>query len=253
MKSLTKAQWVLFSAAAACLILSAFFAFCMVGYFISALAFLGFAACFIFFGVLAPKKAIWARRLRIAMAALLLIGFGMFLSAEIPVLRDAHSDGDTSAPYLVVCGAGIRGAHPSLSMLDRLRESVRWLEENPDGIAVLSGSQGPDEALSEAQVMFDWLTGQGVDEDRLLLEEQADNSYENIGNSLDVIAASGGDRTGRVAILSSDYHLHRLGYMAERLGCQPVLVAARTSKTSLFVNYAIREALAMWKIRVFGM
>ncbi len=252
MKKLMRTQWILFSLAAACLAASGVFAFCMIGYLITALAFLGLAACLIYFGVLAPKKTAAARWLRAAMAVVLVIGCVMFLIAEIPVLRHARSDPDTSAPYLLVCGAGLHGSGPSRSMLDRLHEAVRWLEAEPDSVAILSGSQGPDEAMSEAQAMFNWLTDQGVDPDRLILEEQAGSSYENIKNALDVIAANGGDPTGRVAILSSDYHLYRLGTMARALGCQPVLVAARTSMTSLFINYAIREALAMWDLWVFG-
>lgn len=252
MKSLTRTQRVLYAAAAVCLAASAFFALCMTGYLMTVLVFLGLAACLIFFGVLAPRHTAAARRLRVAMAVLLLIGLGLFLAAEIPVLRDARSDEDTSAPYLLVCGAGIHGAEPSLSMLDRLRETVVWLEENPGGTAVLSGSQGPDEDLSEAQVMYDWLTDQGVGPARLILEEQADSSYENIKYTLDLIAADGGDPAGRLAILSSEYHLHRLAVMAQKLGCQPVLVAAQTSRTSLFINYAIREAFAMWKLWIFG-
>ena len=55
-----------------------------------------------------------------------------------------------------------------------------------------------------------------------------------------------------MAFLSSEYHLHRLGWMARRLGCEPKLVAARTTMPVLFLNYAIREAFAMWKLWVFG-
>ena len=97
--------------------------------------------------------------------------------------------------------------------------------------------------------MVDWLTARGVDPARLILEDQARDSFENIQNSLALL----GPDPGRVAILSSEYHLHRLGYMAEKMGCEPVLVAAKTSIFPLFVNYAVREAFAMWELWVFGM
>ena len=252
MKTLTKTQRVLFALTGACLAAAAFFQFCMVGYLMTALMCLGGAACFAFFGVLAPRTTPAARRARIAAAILLVVGFGLFLAAEVPVLRDARSDADADAPYLLVCGAGIDGTEPSLSMLDRLHEARDWLAAHPDGVAVLSGSQAPDEITSEAQVMYDWLTAQGVDPAQLLLET-ADNSLENIQNTLALIASRGDDPAGRLAILSSEYHLHRLKYMAEKLGCDPVLVAARTTKISLFVNYAVREAFAMWKLWLFGM
>ena len=253
MKTLTRTQRVLFAAAAVCLAASAVFAFCLVGYRMTVLVFLGLAAVLIFFGALAPKKTAAARRLRLTAAAVLAVGMCCFLAAEVPVLLDARSDRDTAAPYLIVCGAGVNGSSPSLSMLDRLRAAETWLADNPDSVAVLSGSQGAGEDLSEARVMYRWLTDRGADPARLLLEEQADNSYENLVNTLALIAADGGDPAGPVAILSSEYHLHRLRYMAERLGCQPVLVSAHTGIFTLFLNYAVREAFAMWKLWVFGM
>ena len=252
MKKLTVSQWVLFSLAAVCLVLGAFFQFCMIGYTTTALVLLGVAACCVFYGLLAPRRAAGARRLRFAMTILLIIGLICFLAAEIPVLLHARSDEDTSAPYLIVCGAGVNGSVPSRSLTDRLREAAVWLEDNPQGMAVLSGAQGRGEDLTEAQAMFLWLTERGVDPDRLLLEEHAFSSYENIANSLDLIAARDGAAPEHVAILSAEYHLYRLSRMAADLGCRASLVAARTTKVSLFVNYAIREAFAMWKLWIFG-
>ena len=251
--STQKGKRALYIAAGLCLALAAFLKFCLLGYGMSALAFLGLAACLGFFGLMAGRRGPGARRLKLIVIIVLLIGVACFLAAEIPVLMDCRSDADTTAPYLIVCGAGVHGSTPSLSMTDRLREAMAWLDAEPAGKAVLTGAQGPGEDLSEAQAMFDWLTARGVDPGRLILEDQAVNSLQNLRYSLERIAADGGDPAGRVAILSSEYHLHRLGWMAERLGCQPVLVAARTTKISLFINYAVREAFAMWKLWVFGL
>ena len=228
--------------------ISALFAFALVGYRMMALAFLGLAAVLALFGALSGRHTAAARRVRVTMIVILLIGAGCFLAAEIPVLLDCRSAADTAAPHLIVCGAGVHGSVPSRSLTDRLRAALDWLQANPDADAVLSGCQGPGEDLSEAQAMFDWLAERGVDPARLILEDRATDSYENIQYSLALL----GPDPGRVAILSSEYHLHRLEYMAERLGCEPVLVAARTSNPVMFLNYAVREAFAMWKLWVFG-
>ncbi len=229
--------------------LAAFFAFALVGYRTTALLLLAGAAALAIFALLAGKTTKAARTARIALVVFLLIGSICFLAAEIPVLADCRSDADTAADHLIVCGAGLNGTVPSRSMTDRLKMALAWLEENPDSDAVLTGCQGPGEDLPEAQAMFDWFTARGVDPARLILEDQARDSFENIQNSLALL----GPDPGRVAILSSEYHLHRLGYMAEKMGCEPVLVAAKTSIFPLFVNYAVREAFAMWKLWVFGM
>ena len=244
---------VLFIGAGLLIIAAAVFEFALVGYRVTAVLLLAGAAVLAIFGFLAGKTSKAAKAARIALAAFLVIGCGCFLAAEIPILADCHSDADTSAPYLIVCGAGLNGDKPSRSLADRLSAALTWLEENPDSAAVLTGSQGPREALSEGQAMVDWLTAHGVDPARLILEDRADNSYENIANSLALIRAREPGYDGRVAVLSSEYHLHRLGYMAEHLGCEAALVAAKTSIFPLFVNYAVREAFAMWKLWVFGM
>lgn len=252
LERMTRTQRALFGAAAVLALTGGAFALLLQGYLTTALVCWGVAAVLCFFAALAPKKTAAARRARLAMAAALTVGFGCFLAAEVPVLRDARSDEDVSAPYLIVCGAGVNGSEPSLSLLERLWAAQEWLSDQPEGVAILSGSQGWGEDLSEAQAMYDWLTAQGVDPARLILEDQAGSSRENLANSLAIIAQRGGDPTGRVAIVSSDYHLHRLRTMAQRLGCQPVMVAARSTWASLFINYAIREAAAMWKLWLLG-
>lgn len=253
MKDLTRVQKGFFIASVTCFVLSVFFRTALTGYAMTALLFLGGAVYFALFGALLLSDTKAARRLRLALVVFLIGGIACFLAAEIPVWADCHPDEDTSADYLIVCGAGVHGSTPSRSMTDRLAGALVWLEENPDGIAILSGCQGPGEDISEAQAMYTWLTAHDVDPDRLILEEQAEDSLGNLSYSLALIKERGGDPTGRVAILSSEYHLHRLKYIAQRLGCQPVLVAAKTTIFPLFVNYAVREAFGMWKLWVFGM
>ena len=253
MRELTRAQKWLYGAAAACLVLSGYFKFVPIGYGMTALVFLALALWLALYAMFSRRNTRMSRGIRLCLVMGVTLGFPLFLAAEIPVLRDARSAPDTSAPYLIVCGAGVNGSTPSRSMTDRLQRALQWLRDNPSGAAVLSGAQGPGEDLTEARAMAQWLTAEGVDPDRLILEERSASSYENLKYSLAAIADRGGDAAGPVAILSSEYHLHRLGWMAERLGCQPVPVAAPTTKKSLFINYAIREAFAMWKLWLFGM
>ena len=217
-----------------------------VGYNMTAIVLAGLAAVTVFFALC--RRSPW----RLAVCALLLIGLGCFFSAEIPVIRGAHSDGDTDAPYLVVMGAGIRGTAPSLSMADRLNAALDWLNAHPDAAVIVSGSQAKDEVTSEAAVMRDWLIKHGVDSASILTEDQADSTLENIRNSLALIEQNGGDSAGRVAFVSSEYHLCRIRLLAAHLGCEGVCIAAGTSEFTMKINLFIREAFALWQIRVFG-
>lgn len=231
---------------------AAVFKFLFVGYDTTAAVLVLCSCCCSFFGALHGKKTKAAKVQRITVAVFLLAGFGCFMAAEIPVWTGSRSDEDTSADYVIVMGAGVNGSEPSLSLLSRLEAAYDWLTDNPEGVAVLSGARGPGEDMTEAQCMYDWLLEKGIAPERLILEDQAIDSYENILFSLDLIAAHGGDPTGQVAVVSSEYHLCRIRLIGEALGCEPLGVAARTPYLILYFNYAIREAFALWEIWVFG-
>ncbi len=239
-------------AAILCLILAGIFEFLFVGYGMTALVLFLAALCLFAFSLLRRRNTPLIRRLRGALIALLLLSFGSFLAAEIPVLTGAHEDRDTSADYLIVMGAGVNGDEPSLTLRNRLEAAHDWLLENPQGIAILSGGQGDGENLTEADCMYAWLTARGIPSARLIREDQATNSYENIAFSLELLQAHGGNPAGRVAIVSNDYHLCRIRLLAEHFGAEPVCVLARTPYPILFLNYAVREAFALWEIWVFG-
>lgn len=219
---------VLFGAAAV-------FRFGMVGYGVLALCFAALGVFCLLLWRLTPK----GRRVLWGLLALCLAGLVIL---EIPIIRDARTDPDPRADYVVVLGAGVQGTRPSRSLTDRLEAALDYLEAYPESVAVLSGGQGPGEEISEAQCMFDWLTRQGVAPERLLLEEAATSTEENLRFSLALIAERG-DSTERLAIVSSEYHLHRAKALARDLGCTaPLGVAARTSLPLLRLNYFLREA-----------
>ena len=239
-------------AAGALLLLALVFKFIFVGYGVMALTLLFGAVCCVFFALLHGRKEKSARTLRFVVIAVLVVGFCCFMAAETPVFLGSHSDGDISSDYIIVMGAGVNGTEPSLSLQNRLETAYVRLQENPDAIAILSGGLGDYEKLSEAQCMFNWLTERGIDPDRLIREDQATNTYENIKYSLEILRARDFDPSSPVVIVSSDYHLCRIRMLAEHFGLESACVAARTPYISLYINCAIREAFALWEIWVFG-
>lgn len=243
---------ILFLGAGASVLLAAVTRFALVGYRFSALCLLCLAAVLAFYGLMARRQTKRAKRLSVVMTCLLGAGFILFTVAEIPIWREGRSDADTDAPYILVFGAAVHGTTPSLAMTERTEAALAWLEAHPDGIAVLSGGQGRGEEMTEAQAMLDWLQARGVSPDRMLMETLSESSYENLLFSLRVIEDHGGDPNGRVALCSTEYHMCRLCYMARQLGVTPVRVAARSTHPALRLNYAMREAAAMWKCWLFG-
>lgn len=235
--------------AAICLIVSAVFKFALIGYSTMALCFLGTAAVLGFYQLVLLKKL---KKAGVAVAVLLLCGLVVFAVFEVPVISASKGDADPEASYLIVLGAGVNGSTPSLSMVNRLTAVRAYLEEYPGSVAILSGGQGQGENITEAQAMFTWLTEHGIDGSRLIQEDKATSTEENIAFSLDIIASRGGDITEDVAICSSEYHLCRAKYLAAEQGCKVLTVSARTSLFVLRINYFIREAFAMAYYKILG-
>ena len=140
----------------------------------------------------------------------------------------------------------MQGDQPSLTLKKRLDLALEYLTEHPQASVVVSGGQGADEAYTEAYVMAKYLTARGVDESRVLLEEQASDTRENLEFSR-TLAQAHGMRTDRVLIITSDFHLCRAKYLAKKLGMEPYGLASRTSPEVLRVNYLLREVFAFVK------
>ena len=196
-----------------------------------------------------PRLPGWGRWL-LSMA--LALGLAVFFLLEIPIIRAAQTDENPASDYVVVLGAGIRGMEPTRSLLDRLEAALDYLNAYPESVAIVSGSQGPDELVPEAEVMARWLEEKGIDPARIVQETQADNTRQNLQNSFAIIESRGGDPSRGVAIVTSEYHLWRAKQMALALGAKPLGVAAHTAWPDLMVNYFIREAFAAAYMRVAG-
>jgi len=183
---------------------------------------------------------------------LVCVGLAYFCVVEIPIIKNARTDRDDERPYLVVLGAAVYGDQPSLTLVRRLEGALDYLERYPDSVAIVSGGMGPGETVTEAQAMYDWLVANGVDPDRVLKEDRATSTKENLEFSFDIIRQRGDEPAGKVAIVSSAYHLYRAKLMARMQGVEAAGVAAPWGYFFVMLNYFIREAFGVTHLWVFG-
>ena len=185
--------------------------------------------------------------------ALTCAGLVYFCIVEIPIIKNARTDKEPERPYLIVLGAAVYGDQPSLTLVRRLEGALDYLNTYPDSVAIVSGGMGPGETVTEGQAMFDWLVARGVSPERVLIEDRATSTRENLEFSFDIIRARGDEPSGNVAIVSSAYHLYRAKCMAEKLGISdPAGVAAPWGYFFVMLNYFIREAFGVTHLWVFG-
>ena len=184
---------------------------------------------------------------------LVCIGLCYFCFVESFIIKNARTDRDAGRDYLIVLGAAVYKDQPSLTLIRRLEGAKDYLETYPDSVAILSGGMGPGETVTEAQAMYDWLVGQGVAPDRLLLEPKSTSTEENLSNSFAIIRERGDEPQGRVAIVSSAYHLYRAKLLASAQGVNDAAgVAAPWGYFFVMLNYFIRETFGVTPFWVFG-
>ncbi len=174
------------------------------------------------------------------------------LVTEAIIVRASFGNPNANCSYIVVLGAKVNGTSPSISLSDRIDAAYRYLSENPETVAILSGGQGEDEGISEAACMYAELTNRGIDGSRLLLEDKATSTWENIQFSLDIIEEKTGTRPASIGLLSSEYHLFRASLFAKDCGVTAIGIPAKTSWFTLKLNYFTREVAGVWHYIILG-
>lgn len=246
------------AAATACVPFAAIWYVCknvLPGYSFTALVCLCIIGIILFYGFMPMVGRVlprFARVCTIVFTLALICGLILFGVTEYFIIRASFGTPETQVDYLVVLGAKVRQDGPSVSLWDRIYETVSYLNAYPDTIAIVSGGQGEDEPITEAKSMHDELVKLGISEDRIWMEYKATSTDENLRYSLDLIEEKTGRRPQTLGVLSSEYHLFRASLMAKKLGIEFVGVPAKTTKITQLINHAMREVAGVWHFYIFG-
>lgn len=153
---------------------------------------------------------------------------------------------DYTEDAIVVLGAAVRGRYVSLPLAHRLEKAVEYSKINKDCFIVVSGGQGPQEDIPEAEAMAQYLISRGVDESRIIKEDKSTSTYENFLYSkklLDEIF----DGEYTTAFITNDFHTYRAEYISKLASIPSARLGAKTDWYSAPVNY-LRECLAVLKV-----
>lgn len=236
-------------------VMAVYLKFCIPGYSFSALVCLCLIALILFYtfmplvGLKFPGFARWTVRIFSVILALGLLVVGV---TEALVIRASFGDPDKSCQYMVVLGAKVRADGPSVSLWDRIYGAQAYLLEHPEVIAVVSGGQGADEPMTEAQCMYDALVALGISPDRIWVEDKAESTWENLNFSLNLIEEKTGTRPTEIGVLSSEYHLFRASLFARACDVGFIGIPAKTSRTSQLINHCMREVAGVWHYILLG-
>lgn len=149
---------------------------------------------------------------------------------------------------VIVLGCRVYGERPSLMLMERLDAAYDFLIDNTDSMCIVSGGQGIDEDISEAECMYRYLTDKGINPERLFKEERSTSTRENLIYSKEIMDRN--KLNQYVAIVTNEFHEYRAGKIAKTLGIEYSAVPSRTAWW-LLPTYYVRELYAIFFERVF--
>ena len=157
-----------------------------------------------------------------------------------------HYDADSGyEDALVVLGCGVRGDRVSVGLARRLDKAISFYETqgNPDLLLVVSGGQGPQEKITEAEAMRRYLVDAGVPDTQIIKEEKATSTLENLKFS-DEILRERFPNGYRAALVTSSFHVYRAERIAQKLGLHYSSLGAPSKWYAVPMNN-LRELVAI--------
>lgn len=213
---------------------------------LSLLAGLGLAGCVAVFTVIGPDPGRWVGAAAASVG--LVVAYVVFLA--LCLLGYALLYGRLTRPRrvaaIVVPGAGLRGEAVPPLLASRLDAALRLYRRAARGgrgpVLVVSGASGPGESTTEAAAMRAHLLDAGVPADRVLLEEEALTTEDNLRLSADLLTQRG--LRGRIVAVTNNYHVFRTAVIARRRHLDMAVVGAPTAMYFLPSAF-LRELVAL--------
>ena len=140
------------------------------------------------------------------------------------------------ADYLIILGHKLNNNKPSNVLIERLECALKYLRSNNKTTIVLSGGITKNNSLSEAQVMKEYLIQNGINENRIILEDKSIDTVENIANCLNYI-----DKNSKVVLISSNYHILRARMICNLLGLKVSCIGSYTPIVEFIKHIFIEE------------
>ena len=198
------------------------------------------------------KKGFFAEHVPVGLRRLFLIGVLLggllFVVVEGCIISGFSAEGKAGLDYLVVLGAQMKANGPSKALQYRLDEAVLYLEQNEETKVIVSGGKGPDEHISEAQGMYDYLIQKGIAYDRIIMEDKSENTFQNLAYSAKCL----NKEDDAVGVVTNNFHVFRAVKIAEKAGYEDVCGIAARGEPFLQYNNMMREFLGVVKDFLVG-
>lgn len=150
---------------------------------------------------------------------------------------------------VIVLGTGVNGETPTEPLKARLDTALEYISKNSGAAVLVTGGQGPQEDITEAEAMTRYLEERGVPREKILREDRSTSTSENFKFSKPII-----DKyytNAKAAVITNEFHIYRSKAIAAKAGFEVTTLSAPTPWYSAPAAY-MRELLAVVKLWLLG-
>ena len=203
-----------------------------------------FAVFFIGLYFIYPKLSLrWRKMTNVALLVAALFVAGMFVFIGV---RGAKNTVTFNEDCVLVLGCGIRGETLLPTLQLRLDKCMEYLQRNPSALVVVSGGQGRNESISEAEAMKRYLVSKGVNVAQIVEENRSRSTEQNFQYSKELIDSVLHSNYS-VACITSNYHAYRAEKVSAAAGL-PITQYHSGSLWYLYPSAYFREMLSILKM-----
>ena len=172
----------------------------------------------------------------------------IFIVTECVIISYGSKEPQPDADYVLVLGAQVKGTRLTYALQTRLDTAYEYAINNPKTMVIVSGGQGPGEQVTEAYAMAEYLKAKGLEEERILQENQSTSTFENIEFSKKLIDST----DAHIVLVTNHFHVYRGVGVAKKQELTNVEGLGAPTKWYTIPNQYVREAFAVVKYKLFG-
>lgn len=170
----------------------------------------------------------------------------IFIVTECVIIGYGSKEPQPDADYVLVLGAQVKGTRLTYALQTRLDKAYEYAMDNPKTLVIVSGGQGPGEQVTEAYAMAEYLKAKGLEEERILQENQSTSTFENIEFSKKLIDST----DAHIVLVTNHFHVYRGVGVAKKQGLTNVEGLGAPTKWYTIPNQYVREAFAVIKYKL---
>ena len=188
-------------------------------------------------------KVKWLNILICSFAAFF-IGLMVFIAAY-----GIHDTVTYKEEAVILLGGGVKEETVSQALKRRLDAAAEYHKKNPAALIIVTGGLGKRAYITEALAMERYLVEKGVPIDKIIREDEALSTWENIKYSKIILDGLLGDGY-TAAVITNEFHIYRGASFTRAAGIDCTHLHSRTPWYTIPASYT-REAAAVVKMWIF--